>query len=84
VNGVPVYVNPILMKDEVGSTAFGDKMSVGIDEVNYVQNPVVNPPFNNWSVNQPAVPHDHGMRGDEDLGQDAIVDGHKIHYAQRN
>jgi len=42
---------------------------------------VKNPPFNNWSVNQPAKPHDKGMNGDEDLKLDLIVDGHKIHIA---
>lgn len=44
-------------------------------------NPVVNPPFNNWSVHQPSVPHDTGLAGDADLGQNIIVDGHPIHYA---
>jgi len=39
-------------------------------------NPVENPPFNNWSVNQPAPPHRHGMKGNEDLEQrDIIIDG---------
>jgi hypothetical protein len=45
-------------------------------------NPVVNPPFNNWSVNQPTVPHDSGLAGNADLGQNIIVDGHAIHFAQ--
>jgi hypothetical protein len=44
-------------------------------------NPVINPPFNNWSVNQPAKKHDTGMKGDEDLGLDLIIDGHKVHVA---
>merc|ERR1719263_939369 len=47
-------------------------------EINNVQigNPVNNPPFNNWSVNQPSVPHDKGLRGTEDLEQrDIIIDG---------
>ena len=47
------------------------------------KNPVVNPPFNNWSVNQPSVPHDHGLAGDADLGQNIIVDGHAIKFAQK-
>jgi hypothetical protein len=47
------------------------------------KNPVVNPPFNNWSVNQPSPPHDSGMNGYEDLGQNIIVDGHQIHYAKK-
>jgi hypothetical protein len=41
-----------------------------------VENPVENPPFNNWSVNQPSPPHQHGMKGNEDLEQrDIIIDG---------
>lgn len=39
-------------------------------------NPVNNPPYNNWSVNQPSHPHDSGMGGHEDLGmRDIIIDG---------
>lgn len=39
-------------------------------------NPVWNPPFNNWSVNQPSPPHDSGDRGDQDLElRDIIIDG---------
>jgi len=44
-------------------------------------NPVENPPFNNWSVNQPSVPHISGLNGFADLGQNIIVDGHRVHYA---
>lgn len=47
-----------------------------------LSNPVDNPPFNNWSVNQPSPPHDVGMKGKEDLGMDMIVNGHKVHIAQ--
>ena len=47
------------------------------------ENPVYNPPFNNWSVNQPSPPHDHGLDGFADLGQNIIVDGHHVHYAQK-
>jgi hypothetical protein len=56
----------------------------GVNGYDFVQtnNPVVNPPFNNWSVNQPAVPHDHGLNGKADLGQNIIVDGHHVHFAQ--
>ena len=58
------------------------------DDEEYVQlsaeNPVNNPPFNNWSVNQPSVPHAHGLAGKADLGQNIIVDGHAVHYAQVN
>merc|ERR1719311_447386 len=43
-------------------------------------NPVENPPFNNWSVNQPSPPHAHGLAGKADLGQNIIVDGHRVHY----
>jgi len=45
-------------------------------------NPVVNPPFNNWSVNQPSPTHDIGMAGKADLGQQIIVDGHHVQFAQ--
>ena len=40
----------------------------------------MNPPFNNWSVYQPAVKHDKGLDAGADLGQNIIVDGHKVHY----
>jgi len=43
-------------------------------------NPVTNPPFNNWSINQPAVPHANGLAGKADLGQNIIVDGHHVHF----
>merc|ERR1712151_1019446 len=50
-----------------------------------LKNPVVNPPFNNWSVNQPSPPHDHGMRGNEDLGQrEIIIDGVNYDFVQVN
>jgi len=40
------------------------------------QNPIVNPPFNNWSIYQPSVPHDTGDLGKQDLGlRDIIIDG---------
>jgi len=59
-----------------------------IDGVNYdfVQtgNPVENPPYNNWSVNQPSPPHQTGLNGKADLGQNIIVDGHHVHYLQTN
>jgi len=65
-----------------------------IDGVNYdfvqtradlaadMRNPTVNPPFNNWSVNQPSPPHQVGLSGKADLGQNIIVDGHHVHFAQ--
>lgn len=31
------------------------------DNLVALENPVVNPPFNNWSVNQPSAPHDSGL-----------------------
>ena len=84
IDGVPVYVNPKPMKDPMENADLGSKIIVGSDDVKYVQleNPVVNPPFNNWSVNQPSRPHDQGMQGTEDLGQNIIVDGTRVHYAQ--
>ena len=50
----------------------------------HASNPVVNPPFNNWSVHQPSVPHDKGLAGAEDLGQDMIVGGDPVHYSKKN
>ena len=58
----------------------------GVDGYAFAQtkseNPVDNPPFNNWSVNQPSPPHDRGMAGKEDLGLTMVVRGHKISVAQ--
>ncbi len=66
---MPVIVNPesMLLKNEVARSelhrAMGLKenqyFKVGPDQLNLVEleNPVVNPPFNNWSVNQPSVSH---------------------------
>jgi hypothetical protein len=45
-----------------------------------LSNPVVNPPFNNWSVNQPTVAHAKGLEGKADLGQNIIIDGHAVHF----
>jgi hypothetical protein len=45
-----------------------------------VTNPVDNPPYNNWSVNQPSPPHDIAYEGNEDYGQNYIIDGHRVHY----
>ena len=89
--GTPVYVNPVLMNNNMGDANLGMKMRVGPDEVQVekknaqkkegtklaqITNPVWNPPFNNWSVNQPSVPHDSGDRGDQDLElRDIIIDG---------
>lgn len=60
----------------------GERIRINLDYVNLLQtgeqnmNPVENPPFNNWSVNQPSPPHQHGMKGNEDLGlRDIIIDG---------
>jgi hypothetical protein len=93
--GVPVLVNPVLMKNEMATATFGEKMLVGADEVMFnkkkapaktsligLENPVENPPMNNWSVNQPSPPHAHGLSGKADLGQNIIVDGHHVHYVQ--
>ena len=41
-----------------------------------LNNPVKNPPYNNWSVNQPSAPHDSGLEGKEDLGlKNIVIDG---------
>ena len=80
------------MKNEMATATFGEKMLVGSDEVMFhkkapaktsllgLDNPVENPPMNNWSVNQPSPPHAHGLNGKADLGQNIIVDGHHVHY----
>jgi len=111
--GVPIIVNPVIMKNTEGETDLGLKMLVGPDEVSVAkknaakakkvatfaeiessdeeseeemllqlnaQNPVANPPWNNWSVNQPSVPHNHGLSGKADLGQNIIVEGTPIGY----
>jgi hypothetical protein len=96
VNGVPVLVNPVTMKDTLGEAKLDMKILVGPDDIMLhkqapnataaafaeVQNPVENPPYNNWSVNQPSVPHQHGLNGKADLGQNIIIDGHHVHYLQ--
>lgn len=92
--GVPVLVDPALMKPTgIENATLGLNMRVGPDDVSVmkkpvqktflglsVRNPVENPPLNNWSVNQPAVPHDAGLAASADLAQDIIVDGHHVHY----
>merc|ERR1712159_690086 len=83
--GVPIYVNPVIAKDTMGDATLGMNMRVGPDEVHVEKknqkvklaqtgNPVWNPPFNNWSVNQPSPPHVHGLSAYQDLGQNMIVD----------
>jgi hypothetical protein len=92
--GVPVHVNPTLMSNSMGDADLGMNMRVGPDEVHVEKkdakkkdvklaqtaNPVWNPPFNNWSVNQPSGPHQTGLSAYQDLGQNIIVDGHYVHY----
>jgi hypothetical protein len=88
--GVPVLVDPALMKPTGAENAsLGLNMRIGPDEVSVmkkpvqktllglsIRNPVENPPFNNWSVNEPSPPHQHGMIGNEDLEQrHIIIDG---------
>ena len=62
-----------------GSQVLDDKSAA---DAAYIQteNPVVNPPFNNWSIYQPSVTHARGLDADADLGQNMIIDGHKVHY----
>ena len=90
--GVPVHVVPTLMTDTKYDAKLDMKIVVGPDEVELkkkqaagvklaqIENPVANPPFNNWSVNQPSPPHDHGLAGKADLGQNIIVDGHAVSF----
>lgn len=95
--GVPVFVNPVIQRDTMGAAGLGEKILVGPDNVSYAakkkaadakpvqlaQNPVENPPMNNWSVNQPSPPHAQGLAGKADLGQNIIVDGHHVAFAQK-
>jgi hypothetical protein len=81
----------------MGSAGLGEKILVGPDNVTYAkvkktvaskpvqlaQNPVENPPMNNWSVNQPSPPHAQGLSGTADLGQNIIVDGHHVAFAEK-
>ena len=56
----------------------GKQFHLGPDVLNLVQvkNPVVNPPFNNWSINQPSVSHAKGLNGEEDIGlRNLVIDG---------
>jgi hypothetical protein len=86
--GVPVLVDPVVAKPTgVESANLGGKMTVGPDEVKYGKkptklaqtgNPVWNPPFNNWSVNQPSGPHAAGLAANANLGQHFVVDGHRV------
>ncbi len=96
VGGVPVLVNPVLMVDSMSDAKLAMNITVGPDAIELkkkqaaakaagvklaqIGNPVANPPFNNWSVNQPSPPHDSGLAGRADLGQNIIVDGHAISY----
>ena len=85
VRGVPVYVNPESMMfqptdNQMQSAPLGFPLVIGPDDVSVLQtkakNPVNNPPFNNWSVNQPSVPHDKGMKGGEDIElRNLVIDG---------
>lgn len=91
VKGVPITVNPesMMATDTQGRAHLGLQLEVGYNtetltlaqkEKNFLQlgatNPVVNPPFNNWSVNQPSPPHASGDEGHQDLElRDMIVDG---------
>ena len=60
------------MKNVMGEGDLGLNMRVGHDDIHVEKktkqvklaqtaNPVWNPPFNNWSVNQPSPPHIHGL-----------------------
>jgi len=92
--GVPVHVNPVVMQDTMHNENLGMKILVGPDDIALqkretrktalaqLSNPVVNPPFNNWSVNQPSPPHQRGLDGKADLGQNILIDGHPVHFAQ--
>lgn len=86
VRGSPVTVNPesIMRWNSEAHSHLNLELEVGYntEPLNLVQtgaqnmNPVLNPPFNNWSVNQPSPPHAHGDDGYQDLElRDIIIDG---------
>jgi len=119
--GVPVLVDPVLIKNQMADVDLDQRDFTidGINGIDFVQtkdenmtpqdvtvlqvngesrrviqdqddlfiqlsNPVVNPPFNNWSVNQPSPPHNHGMQGTEDLGmRHIILDGVDYNFVQQ-
>merc|ERR1711935_916073 len=72
----------VAKKNAKKPAAFAEIESSDDEELVQLNNPVENPPYNNWSVNQPSVPHAHGLAGKADLGQNIIVDGHHVAYAQ--
>jgi hypothetical protein len=66
--------------DNLNININGKDFSITPDDSSLVQikakNPVENPPFNNWSTNQPSPPHSKGLYGDEDLGwRNLVIDG---------
>jgi len=75
----PVFdENVTLMVKGVAKTFSGNKVARAPVDNTHLQlgNPVNNPPYNNWSVNQPSVPHDSGDAGHQDLGvRNIIIDG---------
>jgi len=74
----PIFEESVtLMVNGVARTISGNKASAPVDNTHLqLGNPVNNPPFNNWSVNQPSVPHDAGDAGHQDLGvRNIIIDG---------
>jgi len=88
---VTVNPESMMMTNTMGNAALGmTEVRVGPDELKLHQqgrssnilaqvsseNPVWNPPFNNWSVNQPSPPHATGDSGHQDLElRDMIIDG---------
>jgi len=74
----PVFdENVTLMVNGVARTISGSQSKAPVDNTHIqLGNPVNNPPFNNWSVNQPSVPHDSGDAGHQDMGlRNIIIDG---------
>jgi len=67
---------PLGLKDFIVDGLSFDLVQTGA----HINNPVDNPPYNNWSVNQPSVPHDVGLVGNEDFGQNILVDGHRVKF----
>ena len=83
VNGTPVSISQVDEKDLYHG--YGAQAEPELPERQaLMQNPVENPPMNNWSVHQPSPPHAQGMAGNEDLGMNMIVNGTPVSVSQKD
>jgi len=68
---------PLGNENKPGNLAVTDRNPADLELVQLkAENPVANPPYNNWSVNQPSPIHDSGDAGNQDLSlRDVTIDG---------